>query len=53
MVDCFGSLGTEARTFVAACLKTLLGRKEEWAQRKKEVTLWQQLSMAAAKEIGR
>ena len=53
VMDCFGGLGDEARSFLSTCLTLLLGKKELWARRSAEANVWQRISLALAREVAR
>jgi len=53
VVDCYGGLGSEARTLVAGCLKQLQAQQETWARRRAEAEAWQGLLVPLAKGVAR
>jgi len=53
VADCYGGLGTEARTLVSTCLKQIAAQQEVGFRRGAEAEVWQGLLLPLAKEVGR
>ena len=53
VLDVYGGLGEDARSMVGTLLKSLLGQKEGWQRREAEATVWQQITFAAMREVGK
>ena len=53
VVDVWGGLGEKAKAFMGALLKAILGQREGWQRRHMEASVWQELSVALARELGR
>jgi len=53
VIDVFGGYGQEALDLVGTLLKGALGQREGWLRRGLEAEIWQGLSMALVRELGR
>ena len=53
VVDVWGGMGEKARAFMGILLKAILGQREGWQRRSMEASVWQDLSVALARELGR
>ena len=53
VVDVWGGLGEKAKAFMGVLVKAIVGQREGWQRRQVEASVWQDLSMALARELGR
>ena len=53
VMDVFGGFGGQARRVVSHLVTCTLGELEAWKRREMEASIWQELSLALAREVGR
>ena len=53
ILDCYGGIGDDGRTFLAACVRLLLGQRSHIFARATEANVWQGLTLTVAKEVSR
>ena len=53
LVDVYGGLREEAYTFMGQLFKSIAGQREGWQRPMVEASVWQQLGMTLARELGR